>query len=138
MFLPPVRHISESSNIPPGTKCLDTINTCRARKLYAHPGARVLKYAPPIHSIPLRPSQPINRTFTSHSNIRAQIDYPIAFGLGFGSGRRRRAPRPNPPSILVFYIYIYYIYLLLYTWYQVCRYTVLCSTSSIEGITIYY
>ena len=25
----------------------------QAKKLYAHPGARVLKYAPPIHSIPL-------------------------------------------------------------------------------------
>ena len=37
--------------------------------LYAHPGVRVLKYARPIHSIPLWSNQP--RTFTSHS-IQAQ------------------------------------------------------------------
>ena len=37
---------------------------------YARPGVRVLKYAPPIHSIPLWPNQP--RTFTIHS-IQAQI-----------------------------------------------------------------
>ena len=36
-----------------------------AKKLYAHPGARVLKCVPPIQGIPLRANQP--RTFTSHS-----------------------------------------------------------------------
>ena len=40
------------------------------KKKYAHLGVRVLKCAPPVHSIPLRPNRP--RTFTGHS-IQAQV-----------------------------------------------------------------
>ena len=45
-------------------------------QVHAHPGARVLKYAPPIHSIPLPPNQYINRTFTSHS-IQAKSSHSV-------------------------------------------------------------
>ena len=61
----------------------------KSEELYAHPGVRVLKYAPPIHSIPLWPYQ--SRTFTSHS-IRAQVTPERS-----GSGQRRRfAPKSAP------------------------------------------
>ena len=40
------------------------------QNVYTHPGARVLKCAPPIHVIPLQRNQPL--AFTSHS-IQAQV-----------------------------------------------------------------
>ena len=66
--------------------------------LHTHPGERVLKYASPIHSIPLWPNQPT--TFTSHS-IQAQVTPSTAFGfgLGFVSGGRRQVPQPKSPHI---------------------------------------
>ena len=87
--------------------------------LYAHPGARVLKYAPPIHSIPLWPNQP--RTFTSHS-IQAQVTpQRSGSGSGSGSGRvvdvRRHGQKKNYINNQV-----------LYTWYQVFRYSSSSST----------
>ena len=44
----------------------------KTRKCYMHtPGARVLKYSPPIRSIPLWPSQP--RTLTSQNNSGTSV-----------------------------------------------------------------
>ena len=58
-------------------------------------------------------------TQNPHTPRHPRTGHPIAFGFGlgfgFGSGGLRQAPRPKSPDI--------YMYLVLYTWYQVFRYS---------------
>ena len=99
-----------------------------------------------IHSIPLWPNQPINRTFTSHS---IQTGHPIAFGfrirLGIVPGGRRQASHgQNPPNIHIpgtpeYHISMYLVPGIKYgTWYQIIWYTHCCSiNSTFHGIVFY-
>ena len=83
----------------------------RAKKLYAHPGVRVLKYAPPIHSIPLWPNQP--RTFTSHS-IQAQSLHSVRVRVRVGWSASGATAKKK----------FTYVYPVLHNWYQVFWYSI--------------
>ena len=76
------------------------------KTLYAHPGVRVLKYAPSIHSIPLWLNQPINGNLhkPQHPSTGHPIAFPLGLGLGFGSGGRRQAPRPKKKTMCTTYL----------------------------------
>ena len=70
-------------------------------KKVIYPGGRVLKCAPPIHSIPLWPNQPLeNLQKPQHPSTGHSIAFGLGLRQGFGSGGRRQAPRPNPHTYI--------------------------------------
>ena len=100
---------------PPSTNAYKlTIVTRNTEKVipgtsYAHPGVRVLKYAPPIHFVPLWPNQPIEPPQATASKHRSPHSVRVRVRVRVQVGWSAPGAIANPPQNM---------YLVLYTWYS--------------------